>query len=157
MGRGYTHPETDTDTGLSISIWLFPMYSSPPLLTPLLPRSISSLPYSTKAGGKKKKTLKESATLHLRRFTASFSFLTSEILDRSSLGESKSKGQMKLKKQIGRRGNRGSGKTRIKRGQERDEKIWRSSQRQAFPPHWLTTHRPPILQPSCTLEKPPRG
>ena len=64
---------------------------------------------------KKKKRLKENANLSLRRFKASFSFFTSETLDRSSLGEGQSEGQKKTKKQVGERW-RGSDKTFYKEG-----------------------------------------
>lgn len=122
------------------------MYFSPPFLTPLLPQSIPPLPYPHQSGGGGEQ-LKESAAPHLQRFRASFSFLTSEILDGSSLGESKTKGQMKVKKQIEKTGNRGSGKTCVKRDQEREEEIWRGSRRQP-PPAPPPTGHPSFSHPA---------
>lgn len=79
------------------------------------PRNISSTFLSPSKQEKKKKRLKENANLSLRRFKASFSFFTSETLDRSSLGEGQSEGQKKTKKQTGERW-RGSDKTFYKEG-----------------------------------------
>ena len=91
------------------------MYFSPSFLTCLLPKEhFFYFPISIKAE-KKKKRLKENANLSLRRFKASFSFFTSETLDRSSLGEGQSEGQKKTKKQVGERW-RGSDKTFYKEG-----------------------------------------
>lgn len=58
---------------------------------------------------------------------------------------------MKVKKQIGKTGNRGSGKTCIKRDQEREEEIWRGSRRQPPPPPPPTGH-PSFSDPAHSRE-----
>lgn len=78
------------DYFLCISLPLFSLTYSP--------RNISFTFLSPSKQEKKKKRLEENANLSLRRFKASFSFFTSETLDRSSLGEGQSEGQKKTKK-----------------------------------------------------------
>lgn len=80
----------------------------------------------------------------MRRFRASFSFFTSETLDRSSLGEGQSEGQEKLKKQTGER-RRGSDKTFYK--EEPGEGEWDAEVPTEVnpPPHPLTSPQPSTI------------
>lgn len=102
----------DIDVNMpQVFIWLFAMYLTPfshSLTHSLTPQGIFL--FSHLHQSRKKKRLNNNANLSLRRFRASFSFFTSETLDRSSLGEGQSEGQEKLKKQTGER-RRGSDKT----------------------------------------------
>ena len=129
------------DCFLRISLPLFSLTYSP--------RNIS-FTFLSPSKQKRKKKLEENAKLSLRRFKSSFSFFTSETLDRSSLGEGQSEGQKKTKKANGGETER-IRQNLLQRGSRRERQRHGGAHNDGIP---LPSSPPPESPPhTCALGK----